>query len=89
MAQARCGCMERWNRYWEGEKKRKCELCEDAPGTLQHLVRGCRVTRREVNLEDILRGKKYETIERWLKEIKWEKESRSKSQEGGKLINRK
>ena len=85
MAQARCGCMERWNRYWEDEEKRKCELCEDAPGTLQHLVRDCRVTSREVNLKDILTGKRNEKTERWLVEIKWEKEARSRKLEGGEL----
>ena len=79
MAQARCGCMERWNRYWEDEEKKKCELCENA--SLQHLMRDCRVTSREVNLEDILRGKRNEKTERWLEEIKWEKEARSRRPE--------
>ena len=54
----------------------------NAPGTLQHLVRECRVTSREVNLEDILRGKRNEKTERWLEEIKWEEEARSRRPEG-------
>ena len=82
MAQARCGCLERWNRYWEDEEKRKCELCEDAPETLQHLMRDCGMTSREVNLEDILRGKGNEKTEKWLEEIKWKKEARSRRSEG-------
>ena len=81
MAQARCGCLERWNRYWEDEEKRKCELCEDAPETLQHLMRDCGMTSREVNLEDILRGKGNEKTEKWLEEIKWKKEARSRRPE--------
>ena len=48
-----------------------------------------RVTSREVNLEDILRGRRNEKTERWLEEIKWEKEARSRRSEGGELKNRK
>lgn len=83
MAEARCRCMEKWNRCWKGEEKRKYKLCESAPRTAYTCCS------REVNLENILRDKRDEKAERWLKEIKWEKESRSKKPEGGELINRK
>ena len=39
MVQARCVNMEKENRYWEEEEKKKCDLCNEAPRTIKHLVR--------------------------------------------------
>ncbi|OAD57550.1 hypothetical protein WN48_01775 [Eufriesea mexicana] len=71
--EARCDSFESWNRYWEEEVKRKCELCEDALETMQHLVRDCRMMDREVRIEDILGGRKDKKVENWLRRVKWKK----------------
>ncbi|KOC61333.1 hypothetical protein WH47_06691, partial [Habropoda laboriosa] len=37
IAQARCGNLENWNKYWEEEEGRRCDLCGDRFGNLEHL----------------------------------------------------
>ncbi|KOC62716.1 hypothetical protein WH47_04830 [Habropoda laboriosa] len=32
IAQARCGNLENWNKYWEEEEGRRCDLCGDRSG---------------------------------------------------------
>ena len=58
MAQAGCGNMKNWNRYWEEEEKRKCDLCNEAPGTIEHLVRDYRETKGGVKKEDVVSGRR-------------------------------
>ncbi|KAK1120220.1 hypothetical protein K0M31_012587 [Melipona bicolor] len=50
IAQTRCRNMERWNRYWEEEERRKCDICEGTPGTMEHL-RECRKVDRKIGIE--------------------------------------
>ncbi|XP_078044049.1 uncharacterized protein LOC144473752 [Augochlora pura] len=66
VARARCGNMERWNRYWEKEEERNCDLCGEMFGTLEHLVRDCRKTERGVTIEEVVSGRKNEKVEEWL-----------------------
>lgn len=43
-----------WNRYWEKEESRKCELCGDSCGNLEHMVRECRELERGLCIEEIV-----------------------------------
>ncbi|KAK1131939.1 hypothetical protein K0M31_016081 [Melipona bicolor] len=70
IAQAICGNIERWNRYWEKEERRKCDICEGAPGTMEHLTRECRKMDRKIGIEEVLSGRKDEKVEKWLRVVK-------------------
>ncbi|KOC59932.1 hypothetical protein WH47_10526 [Habropoda laboriosa] len=80
IAQARCGSLERWNRYWEEEERRKCDICEEAPGTMEHLTRECRKVNSEISIEEVLSGRKDEKAEKWLSTIKIERQIERKKQ---------
>ncbi|KOC66802.1 hypothetical protein WH47_12607 [Habropoda laboriosa] len=53
IAQARCGNLENWNKYWEEEEGRRCDLCGDRFGNLEHLTRDCKETDRDIRMEDV------------------------------------
>ena len=41
IARARCSTLENGSKFWASEEERKCQLCEDGGGTLEHW-RDCR-----------------------------------------------
>ncbi|KOC66206.1 hypothetical protein WH47_07275, partial [Habropoda laboriosa] len=53
IAQARCGNLENWNKYWEEEEGRRCDLCGDRFGNLERLTRDCKETDRDIRMEDV------------------------------------
>ncbi|EZA53818.1 hypothetical protein X777_06635 [Ooceraea biroi] len=38
IARWRCGNEEEINRFWMTEGKRKCQICEEAEGTIEHIM---------------------------------------------------
>lgn len=45
VARLRCGNLEKENKYWEGEERRKCGLCMKNKSTLEHTLVECEKTR--------------------------------------------
>lgn len=45
-ARLRCGNLEIGNKYWLEEGKRKCELCGDGMGRMEHYILECEKTRK-------------------------------------------
>lgn len=41
----RCGNMEQGNKYWLGEEKRICVLCERGRDNIRHFVTGCEIAK--------------------------------------------
>ena len=36
IARVRCGTLENGNKFWASKKERKCQLCKNGEGTLEH-----------------------------------------------------
>ncbi|KOC61318.1 hypothetical protein WH47_06938, partial [Habropoda laboriosa] len=62
IAQARCGNLENWSKYWEEEEGRRCDLCGDRFGNLEHLTRDCKETDRDIRVEDVVSGRQDKKI---------------------------
>ncbi|KAK2578142.1 hypothetical protein KPH14_001341 [Odynerus spinipes] len=74
IAQARCGNIEPWNRYWEKDEGKKCDLCGDSIGSLEHLTRDCRETERGISIEEVVGGRVSERVIKWLRKLKKKRE---------------
>lgn len=46
IARIRCGNVKRKNKYWLKEEDRKCSLCNQGWGSIEHLLKECRVEDR-------------------------------------------
>ncbi|KAI4474788.1 hypothetical protein M0802_015443, partial [Mischocyttarus mexicanus] len=63
LARARCGNIEKNNRYWLNQEERRCTLCDTEAGTLKHLIDRCQKAKRtELKEEEILEDKKNERV---------------------------
>ncbi|KOC58733.1 hypothetical protein WH47_05387 [Habropoda laboriosa] len=70
IAQARCGNLENWNKYWEEEEGRRCDFCGDRFGNLEHSTRDCKETDRDIRMKDVVSGRQDRKIVEWLKKLK-------------------
>ena len=47
LANLRCGNMEEANKYWLGEKERRCVFCEEEEDTWEHYIVNCQILKQD------------------------------------------
>lgn len=54
LAQARCGSLESWSKYWVEEESRRFEFCGHRSRNLEHMTRECGELERGASLEEVI-----------------------------------
>lgn len=68
IARWRCGNEEDKNRFWMAEEKRKCKICKEAEGSLEHAF--THINRERLKVSDILGDDGEGRVVVWIRELK-------------------
>ncbi|EZA53789.1 hypothetical protein X777_06685 [Ooceraea biroi] len=76
IARWRCGNEEEKNKFWLTEGKRKCQICEETEGELEHIMTHVKGKNR-LRVKEVL-----DEVVRWMREVEKVREKLRKEREG-------